>query len=163
MEPIPAWYVGGDMSWAAPPGDKVHGALDAWDPMTGKKKWSVRDDYPRISTVLSTKGGLVFSGDMKGNLYAYDADNGNQVWKFNMGSACRGGIISYESARPAIHHGSERDRGRRAGRGGERASRSERLPRRRNLVRLQGLRLNGVLRLSLQRRERGRMPPSPGV
>jgi alcohol dehydrogenase (cytochrome c) len=34
---------------------------------------------------------------MKGNLYAYDADNGNQVWKFNMGSACRGGIISYES------------------------------------------------------------------
>ena len=61
------------------------------DPMTGKKKWSVRDDYPRISTVLSTKGGLVFSGDMKGNLYAYDADNGNQVWKFNMGSACRGG------------------------------------------------------------------------
>ena len=97
MEPLPAWYVGGDMSWAAPPGDKVHGALDAWDPMTGKKKWSVRDDYPRISTVLSTKGGLVFSGDMKGNLYAYDADNGNQVWKFNMGSACRGGIISYES------------------------------------------------------------------
>jgi alcohol dehydrogenase (cytochrome c) len=97
MEPIPAWYVGGDMSWAAPPGDKVHGALDAWDPLTGKKKWSVRDDYPRISTVLSTKGGLVFSGDMKGNLYAYDADNGNQVWKFNMGSACRGGIISYES------------------------------------------------------------------
>ena len=97
LTPLPAWYVGGDMSFVAPPGDNVHGALDAWDPLTGKKKWSVRDDYPRISTVLSTKGGLVFSGDMKGRLYAYDADTGKEMWRFNMGSGCRGGIISYEA------------------------------------------------------------------
>jgi alcohol dehydrogenase (cytochrome c) len=44
---------------------------------------------------LSTKGGVVFSGDMKGYIYAYDADTGKELWKFNMGSACRGGIISY--------------------------------------------------------------------
>ena len=40
---------------------------------------------------------LVFSGDMKGRLYAYDADTGKEMWRFNMGSGCRGGIISYEA------------------------------------------------------------------
>jgi alcohol dehydrogenase (cytochrome c) len=95
VAPALGWYVGGDMSFADPPGDKTHGALDAWDPLTGKKKWTVRDKYPRISGVMSTKGGLVFSGDMKGFVYAYDADNGKQLWSFNMGSASRGGIISY--------------------------------------------------------------------
>jgi PQQ-dependent dehydrogenase (methanol/ethanol family) len=93
--PTFGWYVGGDMSFAHPPGDKTHGALDAWDPLTGKKKWSVPDKYPRISGVLSTKGGLVFSGDIPGNIYAYDADNGKELWKFRMGSASRGGIITY--------------------------------------------------------------------
>jgi alcohol dehydrogenase (cytochrome c) len=95
MEPLPAWYAGADLTWVHPPGDKAHGAIDAWDPLTGKKKWSVPDKYPRVSTILSTKGGLVFSGDMPGNIYAYDADNGKELWKFNMGSGSRGGIISY--------------------------------------------------------------------
>ena len=95
MLPVPGWYIGGDMSFAPPPGDTVHGALDAWDPFTGKKKWSVRDEYPRISSVLSTRGGVVFSGDMKGFIYAYDGANGKQLWQFNMGSACRGGIVTY--------------------------------------------------------------------
>ena len=97
LKPLPGWYIGGDISFANPPGDVVHGAIDAWDPLTGKKKWSVRDKYPRICTVLGTKGGLVFSGDMKGKLYAYDSDNGKELWSFNTGSACRGGIISYEA------------------------------------------------------------------
>lgn len=93
--PALGWYVGGDLSFSHPPGDKTHGALDAWDPMTGKKKWTVTDKYPRLSGVMSTKGGLVFSGDMKGVISAYDADNGKELWKFNMGSGARGGIISY--------------------------------------------------------------------
>ena len=92
--PTFGWYVGGDMSFVDPPGG-TRGALDAWDPFTGKKKWSVPDKYPRISGVLSTKGGVVFSGDMTGGIHAYDQDNGKELWKFNMGSASRGGIITY--------------------------------------------------------------------
>ena len=80
----------GPSSWRT-----AHGAIDAWDPLTGKKKWSVQDKYPRISGILSTKGSLVFSADMKGYIYAYDADTGKELWKFNMGSGSRGGIISY--------------------------------------------------------------------
>jgi PQQ-dependent dehydrogenase (methanol/ethanol family) len=95
MTPIPSWYAGADLQWVHPPGDQAYGAVDAWDPLTGKKLWSVTDKYPRISTLLSTKGGLVFSGDMKGYVYAYSADSGKELWKFNMGSGSRGGIISY--------------------------------------------------------------------
>jgi len=95
MDPLPGWYAGADLLWVHPPGDQAHGALDAWDPLTGKKKWSVFDRYPRISGVLSTRGGLVFSGDMRGYVYAYSADTGKELWKFNMGSGSRGGIVSY--------------------------------------------------------------------
>lgn len=95
MEPVPGWYAGADLQWVHPPGDVAHGALDAWDPMTGKKLWSVHDKYPRISGVLSTKGNLVFSGDMKGFIYAYDAQSGSELWRFNMGSGSRGGIVTY--------------------------------------------------------------------
>ena len=95
LDPLPGWYAGADLKWVHPPGDKAHGALDAWEPLTGKKLWSVHDDYPRISGVLSTKGGLVFSMDMKGVVYAYDASSGTELWRFNTGSGTRGGIISY--------------------------------------------------------------------
>lgn len=71
------------------------GALDAWDPLTGKRLWTVPDKYPRISGVLSTKGNLVFSVDIKGIVSAYDASSGTELWRFNTGSGTRGGIISY--------------------------------------------------------------------
>jgi alcohol dehydrogenase (cytochrome c) len=32
---------------------------------------------------------------MRGYVYAYNADSGKELWKFNMGSGSRGGIISY--------------------------------------------------------------------
>lgn len=94
VDPI-GWYAGADLTWVHPPGDKAHGALDAWDPLTGKRLWTVHDPYPRISGVLSTKGNLVFSVDMMGVVYAYDAASGTELWRFNMGSGTRGGIISY--------------------------------------------------------------------
>ncbi|MGN5477888.1 hypothetical protein ACTMU2_15895 [Cupriavidus basilensis] len=46
----------------------------------------VRFELPPLSNVLATGGGLVFTGDMVGNLYAFDADNGKELWKFNAGS-----------------------------------------------------------------------------
>jgi len=80
-----------------PPGDKPHGRLDARDPLTGKRKWSIRYDLPPLSSVLTTAGGLVFTGDMEGNVYAYDADDGKQLWTFAAGSGLRGGPVSYRA------------------------------------------------------------------
>ena len=78
-----------------PPGKKADGWFGAIDPLTGKSVWRVRYEMPAMASVLATASGLVFTGDMVGNLYAYDADNGKELWKFNAGSGSRGGPISY--------------------------------------------------------------------
>jgi len=78
-----------------PPGKTADGYLAAFDPFSGKVKWKKRFDLPPLSNVLTTGGGLVFTGDMRGNLYAFDADSGDQLWTFNAGSGARGGPISY--------------------------------------------------------------------
>lgn len=80
-----------------PPGDKPHGRLDARDPITGKRVWSIRYDMPPLSSVLTTAGGLVFTGDMEGNIYSYDAKDGKELWKFSAGSGLRGGPVSYKA------------------------------------------------------------------
>ncbi len=84
-----------DIKLTDPPGKKGDGWLAAFDPLTGKQAWKVRYELPPLSSVLATGGGLVFTGDMRGTLYAYDADNGNELWRFNAGSGARGGPVSY--------------------------------------------------------------------
>ena len=79
----------------SPPNSKPHGRLDARDPITGKRKWSIKYDLPPLSSVLTTAGGLVFTGDMEGKIYGYDADTGKELWTFNAGSGLRGGPVSY--------------------------------------------------------------------
>jgi len=78
-----------------PGGKKADGYLAAFEPITGKVKWKKRFDIPPISSVLATGGGLVFTGDMRGNLYAFDADDGKELWTFAAGSGARGGPVSY--------------------------------------------------------------------
>ena len=80
----------------APPGtERATARLDARDPFTGKRKWTVPYELPGYGSVLATAGGLVFNGDPKGVVYAYDADNGKVLWDFNTGSGIRAGIVSY--------------------------------------------------------------------
>jgi alcohol dehydrogenase (cytochrome c) len=78
-----------------PPGKIGDGYLAAFEPITGKVKWKKRFDLPPISGVLATGSGLVITGDMRGNLYAFDGDNGKELWKFAAGSGARGGPVSY--------------------------------------------------------------------
>ena len=78
----------------APDGRKP-GRLDAHDPFTGKRAWTQEMDIPGFASVLTTGGGLVFNGDPKGMLRAYDADTGKELWSFNTGSGMRSGLISY--------------------------------------------------------------------
>lgn len=58
--------------------------IRAMDPFTGKKVW----DYPvpfGHEGILSTAGGLVFSGSTSGGLRALDAKTGKPVWFMNVG------------------------------------------------------------------------------
>ena len=93
---ISALYLGlSEITLTNPPGKKGDGWLGAFDPLTGKQAWKIRFELPPLSSVLATAGGLVFTGDMVGNLYAFDADNGKELWKFNAVSGALGGPISY--------------------------------------------------------------------
>jgi alcohol dehydrogenase (cytochrome c) len=63
------------------------GALRAIDPATGTIKWEFQHPSPSWSGVLSTAGGLVFTGDAEGNFIALDAASGKALWHFQTGGA----------------------------------------------------------------------------
>jgi alcohol dehydrogenase (cytochrome c) len=90
------WYVGMDLSdpWEWPDGPR--GYLKAIDPLSGKTKWEEPSDIPRFSGVLSTGGGLVFSGRLTGEFEAFDADTGKKLWQFQTGSGIEGQPVTWE-------------------------------------------------------------------
>jgi len=63
------------------------GFLKAIDPATGEVKVKFRHTSPTWSGVLSTAGGLVFSGDAEGNFIAFEAATLKPLWHFQMGGA----------------------------------------------------------------------------
>ncbi len=63
------------------------GFLKAIDPATGEIKQKFQHTSPTWSGVLSTAGGLVFSGDAEGNFIAFDASSLKPLWHFQMGGA----------------------------------------------------------------------------
>jgi len=69
--------------------------LDAYDPISGQKKWTYPAKYPLLASVLSTAGDLIFSGDPEGNFFALDAKTGAKLWSFQTGSGHRGSAVSY--------------------------------------------------------------------
>ena len=99
---IPAEYKAGTMYlgmdiedlWDWPNGPR--GYLKAIDPLTGKAKWETPSDLPRFSGVLSTAGGVVFSGQLTGEFEAFDADTGKKLWSFQTGSGIEGQPITWE-------------------------------------------------------------------
>ena len=60
-----------------PPGEP-QGHIDAVDPLTGKAKWRVPlMDFQVWSAVMTTSGGLLFTGKETGEFIALDIDTGN--------------------------------------------------------------------------------------
>lgn len=84
-----------DLKAVPPPGRKADGRLDARDPVTGERKWTVPYEIPGLGSVLTTGGGLVINGDIEGTIHAYDDETGKELWSFRAGSGIRGGPISY--------------------------------------------------------------------
>jgi len=46
--------------------------------------------------VLSTGGGVVFTGKLTGEFEAFDADNGTKLWQFKTGSGIEGQPITWQ-------------------------------------------------------------------
>jgi alcohol dehydrogenase (cytochrome c) len=71
------------------------GALRAIDPDTGKIKWEWKHPSPTWSGLLSTAGGLVFTGDAEGNFIVLDAATGKALWHFQCGASVYSSPMSY--------------------------------------------------------------------
>jgi alcohol dehydrogenase (cytochrome c) len=72
------------------------GEVIAWDPIKQQKVWGNKDELPYTGGMLSTAGGLVFHGDIKGHFKALDAKTGKLLWHFNTGSGISAGPMTYE-------------------------------------------------------------------
>ncbi len=73
------------------------GWLYATDADSGVWKWRAKSNYPILGAVTPTAGGLVFFGDLGGNLYALDSSSGQKLWgqTLDRGGGIGGGIITY--------------------------------------------------------------------
>lgn len=71
------------------------GWLYAVDADSGVWKWRLKSNYPILSGLTPTGGGLVFFGDVSGNFYALDATSGQRLWGHKIGGAIGGGVITY--------------------------------------------------------------------
>ena len=88
-------YLGASVKMFPGPGG-YQGELVAWDPIKGKKVWSIRDEkLPIYSGVLATGGDLVFYGTMDGWFQAADARTGTILFKQQLGSGIVGNPITY--------------------------------------------------------------------
>jgi len=89
------FYLGVNFDLGKPgPGDYL-GGFKAYDPVKQKTVWMNKDELPYTGGALSTAGGLVFHGDIKGWLHALDAKSGKELWKFNVGTGISAAPISY--------------------------------------------------------------------
>jgi alcohol dehydrogenase (cytochrome c) len=88
-------YWGADITWVFPKDGNV-GYLKAIEPLTGKAKWEVKSPTPRWGGVLSTAGGVVFSGQLTGEFEAFDADTGQRLWGFQTGSGIEGQPVTWQ-------------------------------------------------------------------
>jgi alcohol dehydrogenase (cytochrome c) len=72
-----------------------YGALRAIDPATGKIRWEWKHPSPTWSGVLSTAGGVVFTGDAEGNFIALEASSGQVLWHFQCGASVFSSPMTY--------------------------------------------------------------------
>jgi alcohol dehydrogenase (cytochrome c) len=70
--------------------------LRAIDYQTGKSRWTHElGSGWNWASVLSTAGGLVFTGDVHGNALALDAETGRTLWHAALGGQAQGAPITY--------------------------------------------------------------------
>lgn len=62
------------------------GALRAIDPISGERKWEIKHPSPSWAGVLSTAGGVVFTGTNEGEVLAADSRTGKELWRYAAGA-----------------------------------------------------------------------------
>jgi outer membrane protein assembly factor BamB len=92
--PIPPFLKGSPINNFV--GVTASGAVIAIDPTTGQKKWKYEMVDVTTSGILTTASDLLFTGGREGHFMAFDAADGNLLWKASLGGQIVNGPISYE-------------------------------------------------------------------
>jgi lanthanide-dependent methanol dehydrogenase len=71
------------------------GAFIAWNPVTGKRVWSIPEKFMVMSGAIATASDLVFYGTTDGWFRAVDAWTGKILWSQKLGSGVIGQPITY--------------------------------------------------------------------
>ena len=77
------------------PQSERSGWLTSVDADTGLLRWKYKAPLPLVAAVTPTAGGVLFTGDLEGNLLVFDASMGNILFKDKAGGPIGGGIITY--------------------------------------------------------------------
>jgi alcohol dehydrogenase (cytochrome c) len=88
-----AFYLGGGEDELSPLDSS--GEIRAMDATTGNLKWRFPLLSPASAGILSTAGGVVFSGAAEGNFFALDAISGNPLWDFQTGGYVNSNPITF--------------------------------------------------------------------
>ncbi|HEX8484922.1 methanol/ethanol family PQQ-dependent dehydrogenase [Sphingomonas sp.] len=88
-------YVGANLSMYPPKGEQNLGRFVAYDAMTGKAAWEIKEPFSVWSGALATAGDVVFYGTMEGYLKAVDAKSGKELYSFKTPSGIIGNINTY--------------------------------------------------------------------
>jgi alcohol dehydrogenase (cytochrome c) len=91
-EPADGWLFG-----RHDPVEQSKGWVTAFDPETAEVKWKIQTPRPMVAAITATAGGLVFTGDLDGQVLAYHASTGKELWRHATGKAIGGGVISYQA------------------------------------------------------------------
>lgn len=86
-------FMGGTFTLVSDP--PPSGWITSVDAASGKVRWRFHADAPVVSGITPTAGGVVFAGDMGGNVYALDSNDGKVAFKYATGGAIAGGVITY--------------------------------------------------------------------
>jgi alcohol dehydrogenase (cytochrome c) len=76
-------------------GSEHYGVVKALESTTGKVRWEFKLHAPPSGGVLSTGGGLVWSGNREGAFFALDARSGRPLWHFQTGGLIWANPISF--------------------------------------------------------------------
>src|SRR5437764_14164827 len=71
------------------------GHVTAVDADSGNVLWKYDADTPMVASVTPTAGGVLLTGDTKGNFLAFNAATGQVLLKKNLGDPIGGGIVTY--------------------------------------------------------------------
>jgi alcohol dehydrogenase (cytochrome c) len=66
-------------------GSPINSTYTAMDSRTNKVVWQKRDAFGQSYGSVTTAGNLVFRGLVDGNIVAYDAGTGDELWRFQTG------------------------------------------------------------------------------